>query len=207
MLHEKSTYSDFVISRAVENKDLAAWIAGLIEMQGRTITLQDEFYQHQDFLHLIEDALEGQTKMVALLSSEFLSNEACLREAHEVIKGDPLNKKQRLIMFRVDSCRASGKLANIAFTDLVPILQQQDARKVAETVLKTLGSSNKARLDFMPPLPQGNHLVKTTILHPEIHYDRWFTGRNNLITEMMGASAPKPGTPTRSEERRVGKEC
>ncbi len=196
MLHEKSTYSDFVISRAVENKDLAAWIAGLIEMQGRTITLQDEFYQHQDFLHLIEDALEGQTKMVALLSSEFLSSEACLREAHEVIKGDPLNKKQRLIMFRVDSCRASGKLANIAFTDLVPILQQQDARKVAETVLKTLGSSNKARLDFMPPLPQGNHLVKTTILHPEIHYDRWFTGRNNLITEMTGASAPKPGTPT-----------
>jgi tetratricopeptide (TPR) repeat protein len=196
MLQEKRTYSDFVISRAVENRDLAAWIAGLIEMQGRTITLQDEFYQHKDFLHLIGDALESQTRVVALLSSEFLDSEACLQEAHEVIKGDPLNKKQRLILFRIDGCRASGKLANIAFTDLVPILQQQDARKVAETVLKTLGSSGKTRLDFMPPLPQGNHLVKTTILHPEIHYNQWFTGRNKLITDLLGKAAPRPGTPT-----------
>ncbi len=196
MMHEKNAYSDFVISRAAENRDLAAWIAGLIEMQGRSITLQDEFYQHKDFLHLIGDAMESQTRMVALLSSEFLESEACLKEANEVIKGDPLNKNQRLILFRIDGCRASGKLANIAFTDLVPILQQQDARKVAETVLKTLDASQKARLDFMPPLPQGNHLVKTTILHPEIHYDRWFTGRNDLITELLGAKAPKPGTPT-----------
>ena len=196
MLHEKSTHTDFVISRAVENRDLAAWIAGLIEMQGRTITLQDEFYQHKDFLHLIGDALESQTRVVALLSSEFLNSEACLQEANEVIKGDPLNKNQRLILFRVDGCRASGKLANIAFTDLVPILQQQDARKVAETVLRTLGSDTKARLDFMPPLPQGNHLVKTTILHPEIHYNRWFTGRNDVIADLLGKAAPKPGTPT-----------
>lgn len=196
MLQDKSTYSDFVISRAVENRDLAAWIAGLIEMQGRTITLQDEFYQHKDFLHLIGEALDSQTRVVALLSSEFLESEACLQEAHEVIKGDPLNKKQRLILFRIDGCRASGKLANIAFTDLVPILQQQDARKVAETVLKTLGSNSPARLDFMPPLPQGNHLVKTTILHPEIHYNRWFTGRNDLISDLHGTTAPKPGIPT-----------
>ena len=196
MLQEKSTYSDFVISRAAENRDLAAWIAGLIEMQGRTITLQDEFYRHGDFLRLIGNALESQTRMVALLSSEFLECETCLREANEVIKGDPLNKKQRLILFRIDACRASGKLANIAFTDLVPILQQQDARKVAETVLRTIGSTEKLRLDFMPPLPQGNHLVKTTILHPQIHYDRWFTGRNDVMAELLGKSSPSPGTPT-----------
>ena len=196
MLHDKNTYSDFVISRAAENRDLAAWIAGLIEMQGRTITLQDEFYQHKDFLRLIGDALQNRTRMVALLSSDFLECETCMQEANEVIRNDPLNKNRRLILFRVDGCRASGKLANIAFTDLVPILQQQDARKVAETVLKTLGSDQKARLDFMPPLPQGNHLVKTTILHPNIHYNRWFTGRNDLLAELTGKRAPKPGKPT-----------
>lgn len=195
MLENKSTYSDFVISRAVENRELAAWIASLIEMQGLTITLQEEFFRHQDFLHLIGEALNAKTRVIALLSKEFLSNEACLKEAGEVIKDDPLNKKRRLVLFRIDNCKASGSLANIPFTDLAPILQQQDARKVAEMVLNTL-TQHKPRLDFMPPLPLGNHLVKTTILHPQIRENHQFTGRRELLLRLKGELAPGPGEPT-----------
>jgi len=195
MLKANRTYSDFVISRAGENRELAAWVAGVIEMQGRTITLQDEFYRHQDFLRLIAEAMQAETRVIALMSSEFLSNDACVKEATEVIKNDPLNNNRRLILFRIDNCRASGKLANIPFTDLVPILQQQDARKVAERVLETLGDS-KGRLDYMPPLPQGNHLVKTTILHPHVCENRQFTGRKELLLRLSGELAPKMGEPT-----------
>lgn len=195
MLRNKSRYSDFVISRAGENRELAAWIASLIEMQGLTITLQEEFFRHQDFLRLIGEALRGQTRVIALLSNDFLNNDACLKEAGEVIKDDPLNQRRRLVLFRIDNCKASGSLANIAFTDLAPILQQQDARKVAETVLKTLGPS-KVRLDYLPPLPLGNHLVKTTILHPQIRENRQFTGRRELLARLKGEFAPKPGEPT-----------
>jgi tetratricopeptide (TPR) repeat protein len=66
---------------------------------------------------------------------------------------------------------------------------------VAETVLKNIGAM-EARLDFMPPLPQGSHLVKTTILHPRIHENPSFTGRKELLSQLLGPLHPRPGSPS-----------
>jgi hypothetical protein len=147
-------YRDFFISRAGANKEFAIWIGRLIAAQGKTYVLQDEHFGHQNFMGAMDGALKSGARVVGLLTQAYLESDHCLAEAAAALKGDPLNKQQRLIPLRLEACAPGGVLSNIAFTDLLAERREVDPRALALKILRALGFDNP-KLEGLPPPPEG----------------------------------------------------
>src|SRR5262245_30684339 len=103
-LSDPSLHADFLISRAGADKALAIWIGQLIAAQGKNHVLQDDHFNHQDFMGAMDRALKSGARVVALLSQAFLDSDYCLKEAFTAIHDDPFNQQVRLITLRIEPC-------------------------------------------------------------------------------------------------------
>jgi len=120
--------ADYFISRAGEDAEFAAWLGRLIAAQGKTYILQDKHFGHQNSMGTMDGALESGAHVVGLLSQAYLESDYCLAEAAAALKGDPLNRQQRLILLRLEPCAPGGVLANIPYTSLLDERRDSDAR-------------------------------------------------------------------------------
>jgi hypothetical protein len=127
--------SDFFISRAGADKGMAIRIAAIIEEAGLEPFFQDKDFGHADFMRLMEQGYES-SRMIALLSEEYQNSEHCRAEYNHHLGKDPSNLKGRLIVLRVAPWEPTGSLQNLAYTDLVPVLNDEAAlRRVVRAVL------------------------------------------------------------------------
>jgi hypothetical protein len=147
-------HADYFISGAGADRALATWIGQLIAAQGRTYILQDEHFDHEDFMAAMDPALTSGARVVALLSEAFLRSKFCLKEATTVIHGDPFNREQRLILLRIEPWAPDGNLRNIPYADLVAERRQTDDAALKLKILRALGFADPA-LDGLPPAPEG----------------------------------------------------
>ena len=169
---------ELFISRAGADKELAILIAHLLREAGYATFLQDEDFGHTNFMARVREGfakVDNGGRMVTLLSNAYMQSDYCMAEADFALTGDPSNKKQRLIVLRIEDCAATGFLKGIPWAyNLVPILH--DATALAQAV--------RGAID--PAAPEANYAAglkyaTTQILHLEIRPVPGFTGRADLL--------------------------
>jgi tetratricopeptide (TPR) repeat protein len=176
MVREAIQPREFFISRAGNDKGIAAAIATIIRGAGHSTWLQDEDFGHASFMARMEQGFEMNARVIVLLSSSYQSSDYCRKEYNVALIGDPLNLKQRLIVLRVEDCAPTGNLRDIAYIDLVPILGNAD--HLARVVRAAIGSqSQQADVEFANIYRRSPQ----QILHREIDEVPGFTGRETEL--------------------------
>ncbi|SEB14340.1 NB-ARC domain-containing protein [Thiothrix caldifontis] len=165
---------DIFISRAGEDKEISINISHILNKAGYRTYLQDEDFGHTSFMARMEQGfqiIENGGRLIALLSSSYQKKEHCMAEAHYPLIDDPQNKKQRLIVFRIDECAPSGFLKPIPYIDLVPILHNVERlEKVVESALTDEKTNQIDSAKFYRR--SGNQ-----IMHSNIHANKDFISR------------------------------
>ncbi|MFZ1108439.1 MAG: TIR domain-containing protein [Rhodomicrobium sp.] len=199
---------DFFISRAGADKALAGRIADIVREAGLTPFYQDEHFGHSDFMRMMEHGFENAAKLIVLLSEDYQKSEHCRKEYNTFLAGDPGNLKKRVIVFRVSNCAPSGNLATLAYTDLVPVLNNCGAlqQAVREVVREALGIDKRTPGGISDMLARAGR----QILHPNIRAVKGFTGREDLLAALgqklaaKGAVAIRNATQTTLAMRGLG---
>jgi tetratricopeptide (TPR) repeat protein len=109
----------FFISRAGEDADYAKWVAGVLEAEGYTTTLEDlDFRPGQSVLHEMNQALAAD-HVIALLSPHYVAKEWTLKELWATLSNDATGRDRRLIPVRIADCEIPPLIRDIICVDLV----------------------------------------------------------------------------------------
>ena len=192
MAEDNKVRPAFFISRAGRDAAFAIWVGKLIAAQGKTYILQDEHFGHSHFMGAMDSALKSGARVVSLLSLDYLKSDYCLKEATAALSGDPLNKKQRLILLRLEPCAPGGVLSNLAYTSLLDERRQPDPKVLQLKILRALGFEEPKR-EGLPPPPDGTLSERGQVLHPEIRPVPGFTGREAELEAVEAALWSKGG--------------
>ena len=188
-------YRDYFISRAGADSLFAIWVGRLIAAQGKTYILQDEHFGHENFMAAMDGALKSGARVVALLTQAYLDSDYCLTEATAALKGDPLNRLQRLIALRLEPCAPGGVLANLPYVSLLEERREHDWAPLAFKVLRALGFDNPS-LEGVPPPPAGTLAHRIPILHPEVApMPQGYAPRTAVLDAIAAALAARRGRP------------
>ena len=164
-------HPDFFISRAGADKGAADAIADIVREAGLEPFYQDEHFGHADFMRMMEQGFEHAAKLIVLLSEDYQKSEHCRKEYNTFLAGDPANLNKRVIVFRVSNCAPAGMLATLAYTDLVPVLNNCGALRQA--VREALGIDKRTPGSISSMLARAGQ----QILHPNIRPVKGFIGR------------------------------
>jgi hypothetical protein len=108
----------FFISRAGEDRAMAAQIVAVLQAEGHATIEQDADFGHEAFLNGMDKALREGMRVVALISREYMEKDHCRAEWMQTIYGDPLNSRQRLIPLKVTETEPDGLLRLYPYHDL-----------------------------------------------------------------------------------------
>ena len=126
---------DFFISRAGADKAAAQVIAQIVREAGRVPFLQDADFGGADFMRKMEEGYKAK-RTISLLTPDYQKSEACRKEYNTILKDDPANLKERLIVLRLADCEPEGNLATLAYYDLVKVLDnEREFRRVVRVVI------------------------------------------------------------------------
>ncbi len=130
------------MSRAGTDAAVAETIGRILEHAGYRIILQQWSFANRSFIAQMQAALESGSRVVALLSVDYLQSDNCAAEWQSVLADDPLNKDGRLIVWRIGDCMPSGLLKAISFHDLFGV---RDADALERVVLAAVGERSGER--------------------------------------------------------------
>jgi hypothetical protein len=136
--------ADVFISRAGPDAPVARMIASIIRKASKTPFYQDEDFNGQSFMRLMEAGYDV-PRTVALLSPAYQNSEHCRKEYNHHLADDPGNIRRRLVVFRIGDARPTGNLKDIGYVDLLRLLAPLDANRLAKVVRVALGLSRRAR--------------------------------------------------------------
>jgi tetratricopeptide (TPR) repeat protein len=164
------------ISAARADRAMAAKVRSIFEGAGYRVILQQAHFSNRNFMQGMHAALASASRVVALLSQEYLASEYCTAEWQNTIAGDPLNYQRRLVLLRVTDVAPTGLLSALAYWDLVPVLQ--DPSLLADVVLDAVrdGSANHATV-FGPYWRAPRTIVDPDVARPV----STFTGRERYM--------------------------
>ncbi len=180
---------DFFISRAGNDRKFAAKINEILQQAGYTTILQDDDFGYRDFIDAMHEALVSDARVIALYSPDYFNSDYCRAEANGALKGDPLNKQQRLIPLRIAQVDPPGTFANIAYADLIAARTSHDEELLRDIVL-ALVQPGARQINSGPAAPLW--IEPKTILHSQIAPLQNFTGRDEdlrRLEEMLFAGS------------------
>jgi tetratricopeptide (TPR) repeat protein len=120
---------DFFISYAHADRAWAEWIAWQLEEAGYSIVIQSRHLAPgSDFADWLEEAIKNATRLIAVISPEYLSSRLSRREWAAAFARDPLGEGGALVPVRVREVELTGLLSQVAYLDLVG-LDEGAARK------------------------------------------------------------------------------
>ncbi len=166
----------FFISRAGAEAAFAVEVAEALRKAGVETVLQDDDFGHQNFVAAMDEALrEPATRVLALISPEYVASDACRAEGLAALGNDTLNRKERLIPVLVAPTAPDGLFTAIAYTSVV---RERQLGETAAAVRKTLGACGFGE----KPAPEPRE--RTQILHYQIKKQPGFTGREGELASM-----------------------
>jgi hypothetical protein len=192
-----ATLGEVFISRTGADKDIA--VAQILREAGYATFLQDEDFGHTSFMARMTegfDKVENGGRIVAILSKQYVKSDYCLKEAQYPLIGDSFNRRQRLIVLRIDDCQPTGHLKDIPYIDLSGVLS--DPVRLGEVVRGAI------RPDASDANVAANYLRgPKQIIHRDIEAVPNFTGRLELLGDLDLALGLKGGATALIDSRRV----
>ena len=170
---------EFFISRADADKAYADRIARILSDAGYGVTLQQWDFDDRDFMQMIHDGLANGSRVVSLLSPEYLRSDWCTAEWFSILKPDPLNRSGRFLAFMVQPCEPRGLLASKTYCDLTRLLPGSDS--LLADVVRAWVTPGRHKGD--PKI--GPYWRETPCLvHPRIRRVDNFTGRGEQMADI-----------------------
>ena len=120
-------------------------------------------------------------RLICLLSRAYQQSEHCKKEYEVALTGDPRNLQGRVIVLRIENYMPVEHLADLAFTDLMPLLHKPD--DLTRAVLGAVGARDRKDADFAALFRRSG----TQLLHPEVRPVPDFTGRDAELGEIESA--------------------
>ncbi len=171
------------ISRAGADAPFAAEIGRILEDAGYDIILQQWDFGNRNFMERMHTALADGSRVVALLSPEYLCSDHCQAEWQNALAGDPLNKASRLVVLRVVECAPVGLLGGLAYWDLVPI--RDNPALVQEIVLDAVREERRESAPAGPYWRAPETIVDAEAIRPV----PGFSGRTAKLDALDAALA------------------
>lgn len=182
--HEKI---DFFISRAGADKDVAVRVANILKQANYSTILQDHDFGHASFMGRMAQAWSSGARVVCLLSRTYQSSDYCKKEYQVPLASDPLNLKERVIVFRIEECAPIEHLTDLSYTDLVPLLS--DAENFARAVRAAVAPQSNEEADFGALYRRS----PKQILHPVVRPVPGFAGRDDELEGLAAVLWNKSG--------------
>jgi predicted ATPase len=134
------------ISRAGEDVAISGEVERALSGAGFVVLSQDTTFGNANFMMRMHDALRGADRIVALLSESYVHSDYCLAEWANALADDPLNRKGRLVVLRIEDTPPSGLMGGIPYHDIGELLADPDAlqRTLVEILSNVPGGSPQA---------------------------------------------------------------
>lgn len=175
------TDQTFFISYSIKDITFAHEIEQTLKNAGCRTIRQKKDSGNATFISTVHEALESNARVIAVYSDDYFTSPECIEEAYAALKGDPLNKNERLLPMLVRESSPTGLLSPIPFLDLVAIFENQDMEDLKDAVLASAEPGAYASQSGpMPQLWQDGGPV----LHPEIYPVEAFTGRDKELSDI-----------------------
>ena len=183
-----ASHRDFFISRADADKAVAKLVAQILRAAGFTTWLQDENFGSASFMARMAQGWSGSGRLICLLSHAYQRSEHCKKEYEVALHDDPRNLDERVIVLRVEDCAPVEHLADLAYIDLVPVLN--DAEAFARVVRGAVAPAcDRGEADFA-----ALHRRAPQIVHPEVQAVPGFAGREAQLAALEEALWRQGGT-------------
>jgi len=159
---------DFFISYNKADRDVAVWIAQVLqESNYSTIVQAEDMLPGSNFVLEMDRAVKQTRRTIAVLSPDYLTSLYTQPEWAAAFRNDPTGEKGLLIPVRVRACQPEGLLAQIVYLDFVG----QDGEAAKEALLA--GLKRQANL---PPRFPVDALVEKYLAHlaPRVNTIRIF---------------------------------
>jgi hypothetical protein len=145
---------DFFVSFNRADRPWATWIAWVLEEKGYSVFFQDWDFRG-NFVLDMDEALKRSTRMVAVLSPDFLASNFTAPEWAARFAQDPRSRQGLLIPVRVRECEIEGLLAQITYADLTGCEEAEAQQRLLERVKKAVDPSYRAKPATRPGFPGG----------------------------------------------------
>jgi hypothetical protein len=129
-----SRQTEIFISRSGKDRTIALVIDEILRTNGFRTFMQDRDFGHSSFMERMAEGfriVDTGGIIIALLSSNYLESSYCLKEARYPLIDDPNNKRERLIVFKLEECRPVDFLKDIIFVDLSDCIHNPQALEIA----------------------------------------------------------------------------
>ncbi len=176
------------ISRSGNDAEVGIVVARILNAAGHKTYLQDDDFGHASFMARMAEGWSSGARLICLLSKAYQQSQHCKKEYEVALKDDPRNLKERVIVLRIEECVPVEHLADLAFTDLVPLLK--DAERFARVLRGAVGPREPKEADFAALYRRS----PGQIIHPEIRPVPGFTGREAELEAVEAALWGKGGT-------------
>jgi TIR domain/inactive STAND len=121
---------DFFISFNKADRPWAEWIAWALEEKGYSVWYQHwDFGIGQNFVLLMQQALEESKQLVAVLSENYFTGNFTAPEWSAAFAKDPKGEQRKLVPIRVERFEAPGLFSSLAYADIFD-LEELDATTV-----------------------------------------------------------------------------
>jgi hypothetical protein len=192
--------TDFFVSYSGKDQPWAEWIAWHLDAAGFTTLIQVwDFKSGGVFTIDMHRALEQCSRIIAVLSPDYLASDFCKTEWLAAFEEDPTGTAQRLIPVRIADFKPTGLLAGRTYIDLV----DKSETEAAAFLLKRLKQLNQGRakpaaapgfpsrfqMGTVKPAPLFPGLPPNNL--PRLHF---FFGRDKELAKIADALSPKTRT-------------
>jgi hypothetical protein len=140
---------DFFVSYNAHDRGWAVWIAWHLEEAGYSVLIQEWDFVGNWVLQM-DAAMRNTSRTIAVLSSNYLEALYTQPEWADAFRRDPTGTKDLLIPFRVGKCKLDGSLAQIVYTDLIDLPEEQARDRLLKRV-----SGQRGKPDVAPGFPGG----------------------------------------------------
>jgi tetratricopeptide (TPR) repeat protein len=181
MVDEGALQRDFFISRASADKEIAAAIGRILREAGFTTWLEEDFGS-ASFMARIAQGWSSGARLICLLSRAYQQSEYCRSEYEVVLTSDPRNRRERVIVLRVEDCAPVEWLAPLHHVDLIPVLH--DAEALRRVVLGAVGVGQDGKDADLAAL---HRRAPVQVLHPKVSAVPGFTGREAELAALEQA--------------------
>ena len=124
---------DFFISYNKADRDVALWIARVLQENNYTTLIQaEDMPPGSNFVREMDKACKEAAQVLLVLSPDYLKSAYTQPEWHAFFSKDPTGDKRLLVPVRVRDCQLDGLLAQIVYIDLAG----KDGDAAAETLLE-----------------------------------------------------------------------
>src|SRR5579859_5803179 len=181
---EQAIRKDFFISYTGADRQWAEWIAWQLERANFTTTLE-AWDSHAGSNSVLDrnTAITQATRMLAILSPDYLASEDTSSEWATAFNQDPTGKLGTLVPVRVRPCDVKGLLGQIVYIDLVG----QDEPTAREHLLGWL-NRQRHKPTHAPAFPASSAPTFPGTLPPywNIPYqpNPYFTGREGILLRL-----------------------